>query len=266
MAAFDQMQQAPLLDGEVPVPTAPDQATDDKSSCGVWRQMSSHLRQPVVVRGRDLLELGLIGVGVVTLSVLFIWATITDRVGIEVIIALIAVLALSVFTVSHTLSSQRRLLSLQESARESAAKTILATEILMEYLREFTLRNQEIITQVAEAQKMRVVEELRRSVSAFGPAVADQRLRRGLEQLDEMIERKIMEIATGVAFPVPHLERFDQALRHIQEPDRTLTCPGCGARQAHLQRIDSRKGIQYTCLQCAHEFSLGITVMLEKHS
>lgn len=230
------------------------------------RQASAHLQRPVLVPGRYLLELILIGLGVVTLSFLFIWATVTDRVSAEVIVALIIVLLLAVFTVSHTLSSQTRLSSLQESAQESVAKTILATEILMEFLREFTLQNQAIITQVAETQKMRAVEELRRSLSALGPLLNDPRLRRVLEQLDEAIERKIMEIPTGVAFPVPRLEIFDQALQHIQEPECTLMCPGCGARQARLRHIDSRKGVQYLCLQCAHEFSVGITVMLEKHS
>ena len=78
--------------------------------------------------------------------------------------------------------------------------------------------------------------------------------------------RKIMDIPVGVTFPLPRLEYFDQALRHLQEPERTPQCPSCGATQAYVSMHDRREGIHYTCTRCGHEFSVGITVRLEKSS
>jgi predicted RNA-binding Zn-ribbon protein involved in translation (DUF1610 family) len=266
MTLFGRIRHIPSSDRDASNSDPATGVTADRSGAAVRSHITSFWQDPLVVRWRLILEVALVAFGALTLSFLFIWATVTDRVGVEAIVVMIVVLMLSVFTVSYGRSCQARTLSLQQSAQESVAKTILATEVMMEFLREFTLKNQETITQVAESHKVRVIEELRRTVGALGLSNTDAHLRRELAQLDEMIERKIMDIPTGVAFPLPRLEVFDQTLRHIREPERTLTCPACGAMATRIRHIDSRKGIQYTCLQCAHEFSLGITVMLEKTS
>ena len=78
--------------------------------------------------------------------------------------------------------------------------------------------------------------------------------------------RKIMEIPSGVVFPLPRLEYFDQTLQQMQEPERTPRCPACDATQARVSKIEGREGIHDTCARCGYEFSVGITVMLEKHA
>jgi hypothetical protein len=266
MPLFDRIRQVPLIGSDAKVAASPGEPTVERSVVDFLRQAFSSLAQPVEVRWRFIMEMALIGLGALVLSFLFIWATVTDRVSVEAIVVMIVVLMLTIFTVSHSMSYHTRNLSLQQHARESVVKTKLAAEIMMDFLRDFTLKNQETITQLAESQKVRVIEELRRSVDALGRSVPDARVRRELAQIEETIERKIMEIPTGVAFPLPRLEIFDQALRHLEEPSRPLTCPSCGATQARISKIDSREGIQYTCMHCQHEFSVGITVMLEKHS
>jgi DNA-directed RNA polymerase subunit M/transcription elongation factor TFIIS len=153
---------------------------------------------------------------------------------------------------------------LQERAHESVAKTTLAAEIMMDFLREFTLKNQATISQMAESHKVRVVDELRAIVADLGRSVDNGRLRQELAELEETMARKIMEIPGGVTFPLPRLEYFDQALRQLQEPECTPQCPRCGATQACVGVLNRREGIHYTCTHCGHEFSVGITVMLEK--
>jgi hypothetical protein len=179
---------------------------------------------------------------------------------------MIVMLILALFTVSHGIAYHSRNLSLQERARESAAKASLAVEIMMDFLREFTLRNQTIISQMAESHKVRVIDELRKTVADLGRSVGDGHVRFELAQLEDTIARKIMEIPVGVALPLPRLEYFDQALHHLQEPERTPPCPTCGATRARVSDVDGREGIHYTCTQCGREFSVGITVMLENPS
>jgi hypothetical protein len=266
MALFDRIRQVPLIDSDAEVGAAPAKPTGVRSAAGVLGRVFSPLLEPVEVRWRFIAEMALIGLGGLAISFLFIWATVTDRVSVEAIVVMIVVLMLTIFTVSHSMSYHQRNLALQNSARQSVAKAMLATEIMMEFLRDFTLKNQEAITQLAESQKLRVIEELRKAVEALGTSVIDMRVRRELTQLQETIERKIMEIPTGVAFPLPRLEMFDQALRHLAEPERSPRCPSCGTTPAHVSKIDSREGIQYTCTHCKQEFSIGITVMLEKYS
>jgi hypothetical protein len=179
---------------------------------------------------------------------------------------MVVVLVLAMFAVSQGMRYHTRNLALQGRARESVAKTTLAAEIMMDFLREFTLKNQQTISQMVESYKVRVIEELRRTVADLGRSVGDERLRRELAQFEETIERKIMEIPAGVALPLPRLEYFDQALRQLQEPERSPKCPTCGGRQVRVTKVDSRDGIHYSCGHCGHEFSVGITVMLEKTS
>ena len=116
-------------------------------------------------------EAAAIGVGVLVLSVLFIWATISHRMSVESIVVTIVVLVLSMFTVSQGKRYQRRNLLLQKQAGESVAKTTLAAEIMMDFLREFTLKNQATISQMAESHKVRVIDELRTIIADLGRSV-----------------------------------------------------------------------------------------------
>jgi hypothetical protein len=266
MALFDRIDQAQPNFSDAAVATASGETTPKGTVADLLRRALSGMAGPAEVRWRFIVEMALVGLGALVLSFLFIWATVTDRVSVEAIVVMIVVLVLTIFNVSHSLSYHTRNLSLQRSARESATKTRLAAEIMMDFLRDFTLKNQETISRVAESQRLRVIEELRQAVEDLGRSVTDAHLRQELAQIEGTIERKIMEIPTGVAFPLPRLEIFDQALRHLEEPERPLTCPACGATQARLSKIDSREGIQYTCVHCKHEFSVGITVMLEKNA
>lgn len=266
MALFERRQQASVVDSDTEVAAAPGEVTGERSAADLLRRASAAMAEPSEVQWRSIIEMALIGLGALTLSFLFIWATVTGRVSAEAIGVITVVLILAIFTASHTMSYHTRNLSLQKSAHESLAKTKLATEIMMEFLRDFTLKNQETITQLADSQKVRIIEELRQAVGALAASVADTGVRRELAQIEETIERKIMAIPSGVAFPLPRLEMFDQALRHLEEPARPVKCPNCGATQARISQIDSREGVRYTCLLCTHEFSLGITVMIEKHS
>jgi hypothetical protein len=215
---------------------------------------------------RLLVETAVIGLGALVFSTLFIWATVTDRVSVEAIVVLIVVLMLSMFTVLHGMRYHTRHLLLQQRARESVAKTTLAAEILMDFLREFTLKNQATISQMTESHKGRVVDELRTMVQDLGRSMGDGRMRRELAEFEETMAGKIMAIPAGVTFPLPRLEYFDQALRQLQEPERTPQCPSCAATQACVGVPDRHQGIHYTCTLCGHEFSVGITVMLEKRA
>jgi flagellar basal body-associated protein FliL len=266
MRLFDRMRQAQPLADDVEVAASPDMSTAETSAAGLLRRAFSTTIESVEARWRVIVEIALIGLGALVLNMLFIWSTVTGRVGVEAIVVIIVVLVLSMFTVNQGMRYHTRNLSLQERARESAAQTTLAAEIMMDFLREFTLKNQETISQMGESRKVQVSEELRKAVENLRRSVGDGRLRRELAQLEETIERKIMEIPTGVAFPLPRLEYFDQALRHMQEPEHTPNCPACGAPQARVSKIDSRDGIHYTCSRCRHEFNIGITVMIEKTS
>jgi hypothetical protein len=265
MGRFDRVRQAQPLANDVEVAASPDLSTAATFTTEVLRRAYA-TAESVEAHWRFIVETTLVGFGALVLSFLFIWATVTDRVSVEAIVVMTVVLLLSMFTVTQGMRYHTRNRSLQERARESVVKTTLAAEIMMDFLREFTLKNQQTISQLADSHKLRVIEELRKSVEDLGRSTADERWRRKLTQLAEAIERHIMEIPTGVAFPLPRLEYFDQALRHMQEPERTPKCPACGAPQARLSKIDGGEGIHYTCTRCGHEFSVGITVMLEKSS
>jgi hypothetical protein len=266
MGLFDWMRQAQSLANDVEVAAPPDMSTTQSPVTTLLRRAFSTAIQSVEDDWRLLVETAVIGLGALVFSSLFIWATVTDRVSVEAIVVIIVVLILSMFTVHHGMRYHARHLSLQERARESVAKTTLAAEIMMDFLREFTLKNQATISQMAESHKVRVIDELRAIVADLSRSVDDGRLRQELAELEETMARKIVEIPTGVTFPLPRLEYFDQALRQLQEPERTPQCPSCGATQACVGVLDRREGIHYTCTLCGHEFSVGITVMLEKSS
>jgi hypothetical protein len=266
MGLFDRMRQAQSLANDVEVAAPPDMSTTQTPVTTLLRRAFSTAIQAVEADWRLLVETAVIGLGALVFSSLFIWATVTDRVSVEAIVVIIVVLILSMFTVHHGMRYHTRHLSLQERAHESVAKTTLAAEIMMDFLREFTLKNQATISQMAESHKVRVIDELRAIVADLGRSVDDGRLRRELAELEETLARKIMEIPAGVSFPLPRLEYFDQALRQLQEPEHTPQCPSCGATQACVGVLDRREGIHYTCTYCGHEFSVGITVMLEKSS
>jgi hypothetical protein len=266
MRLFDRRHQAHPLANDVEVAAAPDRSTTQTPASAFLRHAFSCAMGSAEARWRLLVEIALIGCGALLLSALCIWATVTNRVSVEAIVVMIVMLILTMVTVSHGISYHTRNLSLQERARESAAKTTLAAEIMMDFLREFTLKNQAIISQMAESHKVRVVDELRKTVADLGRSVGDGRVRLELAQLEETIARKIMEIPVGVALPLPRLEYFDQALRYMQEPERTPRCPTCGATQTRVSELDGREGIRYTCTHCSHEFSVGINVLLEKPS
>jgi hypothetical protein len=266
MGLFDRMRQAQPLANDAEIAASPNMSTTQTPATAFLRQAFAAAMESVEARWRLMVEAVLIGCGGLVLSALFIWATVTDRVSVEAIVVMIVVLTLSMFTVSQSMRYHSRNLSLQERARGSVAKTTLAVEIMMDFLREFTLKNQATISQMADSYKVRVIDELRKTVADLGRSVGDGRLRLELARLEETITRKIMEIPVGVAFPLPRLEYFDQALRHLQEPERTPQCPTCGATQTRVSGLHGREGIHYTCTHCGHEFSVGITVMLEKTS
>jgi DNA-directed RNA polymerase subunit M/transcription elongation factor TFIIS len=266
MGLFDRMRQAQSLANDVEVAAPPDMSTTQTPVTTLLRRAFSTAIQSAEADWRLLVETAVIGLGALVFSSLFIWATVTDRVSVEAIVVIIVVLILSMFTIHHGMRYHARHLSLQERARESVAKTTLAAEIMMDFLREFTLKNQATISQMAESHKVRVIDELRAIVADLNRSVDDGRLRRELAELEETMARKIMEIPAGVTFPLPRLEYFDQALHQLQEPERTPQCPSCGAAQACVGVLDRREGIHYTCTHCGHEFSVGITVMLEKSS
>jgi predicted RNA-binding Zn-ribbon protein involved in translation (DUF1610 family) len=217
-------------------------------------------------RWRLKIEMALTGFGAVVLSVLLIWATITDRVSVEAIVVILVVLLITLFAVAQGVKYHTQNLALQERAHESITKTTLAAEIMMEFLREFTLKNQETISHLAEHQKVRVIDDLEKAVDDLGRFTTDAGMRRELAQLKEVIARKVMEIPTGVSFPLPRLEQFDLALRQMEETEHTLKCTACGGGQVRVSRVDSRRGLQYICNRCGHEFTVGITVMLEKNA
>jgi hypothetical protein len=266
MGLFDRMRQAQPLADDVEITATPGRSTTQTPVMTLLRQAFATAMQAVAADWRLMVETALIGLGALVLSSLLIWATVTDRVSVEAIVVIVVVLLLSMFTVSHGMRYHARHLSLQERTRESVAKTTLAAEIMIDFLREFTLKNQATISQMAESHKVRVIDELRTIVEELGRSVTDGRLRQDLAQFEETMARKIMEIPVGVTFPLPRLEYFDQALYHLQEPERIPQCPHCGATQACVGVPDRREGIHYTCTHCGHEFSVGITVMLEKSS
>jgi len=189
---------------------------------------------------------------------------VTDRVSVEAIVVILVMLILTLFAVGQGMTYHTRNLAIQERARESVTKTTMAAEIMMEFLRDFTLKNQETISRLAENYKVRIVDELGKVVDDLLKSAGDQGMHRELAQLKAIIARKVMDIPTGVALPLPRLEQFDHALRHLQEAERIPKCPACRAAQARISRIDSVNGIQYACTRCGHEFSVGITVMLEQ--
>ena len=266
MGRFDRLRQAQPLANDAENTASPDLSTVQTPATALLRRAFSTTIESVEGRWRLIVETTLIGFGALVLSSLFIWATITDRVSVEAIVVMIVVLILAMVTISQGMRYHAGSLSLQERAHESVAKTTLAAEIMMDFLREFTLKNQATISQMAESHKVRVIDELRKILVDLGRSVGDQRLRLELTQLEETIARKIMEIPSGVTFPLPRLEYFDQALHHMQEPERTPRCPACGATQARISALDGREGIHYTCSHCGHEFSVGITVMIEKNA
>jgi hypothetical protein len=266
MERFDRMRQVQPLAKDVESAASSDGSPAPTPGAASLRRTWMSALEAGEPRWRSMIETALIAGGASALSAAFIWATITDRVSVEAIVVMIVVLILSMLTVSQGMRDQTRSLSLQERACESVAKTTLAVEIMMDFLREFTLKNQATLSQMVESHKVRVIDELRKTVSSLSRSVGDGRLRLELTQLEETIAHKIGEIPAGVVFPLPRLEYFDQALRHLQEPERTPTCPTCGATRARLGELDGREGIHYTCSHCGYQFSVGLTVMLEKNS
>jgi predicted RNA-binding Zn-ribbon protein involved in translation (DUF1610 family) len=266
MGLFDRMHQAQPLASDAKITGSPDMSSGQIPASALFCRALSRTIGAVETHWRLMAESAAIGVGVLVLSILFIWATMSDRMSVEVIVVTIIVLILSMFTVSHGMRYHRSNLLLQARARESVAKTTLAAEIMMDFLREFTLKNQATISQMAESHKARVIDELRTIIADFGKSIGDQHMHLELTQLEETITRKIMEIPSGVVFPLPRLEYFDQALHLMQEPERTPKCPACDATHARVSEVDGREGIHYTCSRCGYEFSVGITVMLEKHA
>jgi hypothetical protein len=266
MGLFDRLRHAQPLANDAEITASPDLSTVQTPATARLRHAFSTTIDSAEGHWRLIVETALIGFGALILSSLFIWATITDRVSVEAIVVMIVVLILAMVTASHDMRYHAGSLSLQERARESVAKTTLAAEIMMDFLREFTLKNQATLSQMAESHKLRVIDELRTILVDLGRSVGDQRVRLELTQLEETIARKIMEIPSGVTFPLPRLEYFDQALHQMQEPERTPRCPACGATQACVSALDGREGIHYTCTYCGHEFSVGITVMIEKNA
>jgi hypothetical protein len=260
------MRPAQPLANDVEGAASPDMSTTQPPITTLVRRALASAMQSVEADWRLMVETAVIGLGAMVFSVLFIWAAVTDRVSVEAIVVMIVVLILSMFTVHHGRRYHARNLSLQERSRESVAKTTLAAEIMIDFLREFTLKNQATISQMVESHKVRVIDDLRTIVEDLGRSVGDGHVRRELAQLEETMARKIMEIPAGVTFPLPRLEHFDQALRQLQEPERTPRCPSCGATQTRVGVLDRREGIHYTCTHCGHEFSVGITVLLEKSS
>jgi hypothetical protein len=265
MGLFDRMHQAQPPTSEAEIAGSAEISGAQMPASALFCRTLSRTIGSVEANWRLMAETAAIGVGALVLSVLFVWATISDRMSVEAIIVTIVVLMLSMYTVSHGLRYHRSNLVLQARARESVAKTTLAAEIMMDFLREFTLKNQAAISQLAESHKVRVIDELRTIVAELGRSVGDQQARLELTQLEETITRKIMDIPCGVLFPLPRLEYFDQALQQMQEPERTPKCPACHAARARVSEIEGGEGIHYTCSRCGHEFSVGITVMLEKH-
>jgi hypothetical protein len=266
MGLFDRIRQAQPLANAVEVGASLDRSTTQTPATALLRHATGAAMASVEAHWRLIVETASVGFGALVLSSLFIWATVTNRVSVEAIVVMIVVLILSMITVSQGMRYHAGNLSLQERARESVAKTALAAEIMMDFLRQFTLKNQETISRMAESHKLRVVDDLRRAVADLGRSAGDGRLRLELAEFEETMARKIKEIPAGVAFPLPRLEYFDQALRHMQEPEGTPKCPACGATQTRVSELDGREGIHYTCAQCGHEFSVGITVMLEKNA
>jgi predicted RNA-binding Zn-ribbon protein involved in translation (DUF1610 family) len=266
MDRFDRMRQTEPLTQDLESAAAPDLSTTPTSAAAFLQRRAVRALESIDGRWRVMIETALIAVAALVLSCVFLWATLTDRISVEAIVVMMLILILSMVTVGQGMSYHTHNLSLQERARESVAKTTRAVEIMMDFLREFTLLNQATISQLVEGHKVRVIGELRQMVAALGHSIGDGRLRPELAQLEEAIARKIREIPAGMAFPLPRLEYFDQALRHLQEPESTPQCPTCGATRARLNDLDGREGIHYTCNHCGHEFSVGITVMLEHHS
>jgi hypothetical protein len=266
MGLFDRMRQVPPLANDDEGAASPDLSSTQMPVTALLRRALFATMQSVESDWRLLAETAVIGIGALVFSALFIWATVTDRVSVEAIVVIIVVVILSLFTVQHGRRYHARHLVLQQRAGDAVAKTTLAAEIMMEFLREFTLKNQTTISQMAESHKVRVIDELRTIVDDLSRSVGDGRVRHELAEFEETMARKIMEIPVGVTFPLPRLEYFDQALRQLQEPERTPRCPRCGATQACVSVFDRREGIHYTCTRCGHEFSVGIAVMLEQNS
>ena len=180
MGLFDRMRQAQPLANDVEVAASPDMPTTQTPVTTLLRRAFCTAMQSVEADWRLMVETAVIGMGALVFSALFIWATVTDRVSVEAIVVMIVVLILSMFTVHHGRRYHARHLLLQERARDSVAKTTLAAEIMMDFLREFTLKNQATISQMAESHKVRVIDELRTIVEDLGRSVGDGRLRREL--------------------------------------------------------------------------------------
>jgi len=216
------------------------------------------------VRWRAMVETAVIGLGAAVLSGLVIWATLTTHLGVEAILMLLVSLVLAILAGGQAMRYHGQGQALHQRAGEAALKTTKAAEIMIEFLREFTLKNQEAMSHMIESQKGRIIDELGKAVDDLTQVAESAALRHQLLQLREMIARKILEIPSGVTFPVPRLEQFDAAGTGVEEPERIPSCPACGAGQARVRTTGNRSGLGYTCSRCGHEFTLGITVLLEK--
>ena len=148
MGLVDPMHQAQPLANHAEIAGSPDVSSAQIPASALFCRALSRTIGSVEAHWRLMAEAAAIGVGVLVLSVLFIWATISHRMSVEAIVVIIVVLVLSMFTVSQGKRYHRRNLLLQRRAGESVAKTTLAAEIMMDFLREFTLKNQATISQL----------------------------------------------------------------------------------------------------------------------
>lgn len=259
MGVFDRMRQGGPMGDEHAVEDASQTRSAEDSQSALAPEGGFDQ-----VRWRAMVETVLIGLGAAVLSVLVIWATVTTHLGVETILLLLVALVLAIVTSGQAMRYHRQSQALHQRTSEAAVKTTKAAEIMIEFLREFTLKNQETMSYMIESQKGRVIDELGKAVDDLARVAESAALRHQLTQLREMIGRKIMEIPSGVTFPVPRLERFDAADTDVEEPERIPPCPACGAAQARVSTTGNRSGLRYTCSRCGHEFTLGITVLLEK--
>src|SRR5687768_12143111 len=114
MSLFDRMHQAQPRTNDLETAAASNMSTTQMPGTVLLRHAFSTAIESIEAHGRLLIEPGLIGLGALVLSALFIWATVTDRVSVEAIVVMIVVLILSMVTVSQGMRYHTRNVSLQE--------------------------------------------------------------------------------------------------------------------------------------------------------
>jgi hypothetical protein len=260
MGSFDQRRQRARVVDEAAAEDAAPVPPEDSS-----RRDLSRDRDPDAAWWRLRMEIASIGFGVFVLSTLVIWVTLTQQISVEAVVVILVTLVLGLLAGGQAMKSHRQALLLERRMGEAAATTMRVAESMVEFLRDFALENQAMLSHLVENQKGRVVDELGRCIDDLARMADVAAMRHELAQLKELIGRKIMEIPSGITFPVPRLGPFDAVPPGAEEPRRLPICPACGAAQARLSPAVNRSGIRYTCGSCGHEFSVGITVLLEKH-